>query len=439
MEQRTNKSIAKELISFSLPLILSGILQQLYSWADAFILGHAEGELQLAAVGATGSISMLLINTMTGFALGLSILAAQEVGRGNGARVKKLLANFLPLLGAVYSLLAAVLFFMASPVLAIMDTPAEIFGYSLIYIKIISLGKPFLAVYNLYAALLRAVGNTKAAFFAVLISSAMNVALDILFVVVLPYGVAGAAAATVISQIAMTVYIVWFASHRYPELCLEKGSLRFDRGTFKEGLSFALPPTIQNSVTSFGNLILQNFMNGFGASTVLAITTAYRVDSIMLLPVINLGAAVSSMTARSKGAGDGERIRSYLKNGLVMIIAVALLLSAAMFLLGAQFVAIFGVTGEALQAGRQFFRDLSVFYTLFGIGFVLKSVLEGIGDITFCSAMGIITLGVRIAASYALRPVFLGRTIAIAEGVSWVFMMVLYGVRVWLKRYELRS
>ena len=436
MEQRSSKSIAKELISFSLPLIMSGILQQLYSWADAFILGHAEGELQLAAVGATGSISMLLTNTIIGFTLGLSILGAQEFGRGNNHKVKQLLAAFLPLLLILYTLLSACALIFASPILSIMDTPAEIFGYSLSYLKIILIGVPFLAVYNLYASLLRALGNTKAAFYAVLISSVMNVVLDILFVVILPFGVAGAAIATVVSQIAMTVFMVWYGSSRYPELHLEKGAA-FDKEVFRQGLAFALPPTIQNSVTSFGNLILQNFMNGFGASTVLAITTAYRVDSIMLLPVINLGAAVSSLTARSKGAGDRARIKSYLKTGLVLMVAVAAVLSVFMFVLGAQFVAIFGVTGEALEIGRQFFRDLSNFYVLFGIAVVLRSVLEGLGDITYCSIMGIFTLGVRIAGSYMLRPLLLNRTIAIAEGVAWISMVLVMLVRVIYRRREL--
>ncbi len=436
MKERKNSSIAGELIRFSMPLILSGILQQLYSWADAFIVGHAEGELQLGAVGATHSLSWFFINTILGFTLGLSILGAQEYGKGDHDKVRRILSNFLPILSAVYVLLAVSGIVFAEPILRVMDTPAEIFDYSLQYFKIVLIGIPFLTVYNLYAALLRAIGNTKISFYAVLISSVLNVALDILLVVILPYGVGGAAWATVISQIAMTAFIVIYGNNKYAQLNIKCEDISFDRGIFKEGLSFSIPPTIQNSVTSLGNLVLQNFMNGFGASTVLAITTAYRVDSITILPMINLGAAVSSMTARAKGAGDTRRIKSCTKTGVILVAGVSAVLAAGVFFFGANFVEIFGVTGEALETGGQFFRDLSYFYVIFGIAIVLRSALEGIGDITYSSTVGIVTLGVRIVSSYLLKPHFANRTIAFAEGISWIFLMIMMGIRVVYKRRE---
>ena len=422
-----------------MPLILSGILQQLYSWADAFIVGHAEGELQLAAVGATSAISVFLINTILGFTTGLSIMGAQYFGRKDTHKLRQILFGFLPVLLGVYTLLSLAAILFAKPALHAMNTPDEIFAYSLSYLQIVLIGVPFLACYNLFAALLRAAGNTKAAFYAVLLSSAMNVLFDILFIVVLPFGVAGAAAATVLSQMAMTVFIVIYSARKYPYLSLGKADACFDRAVLKEGLSFSVPPTIQNSVTSFGNLVLQNFMNSFGAVTVLAITTAYRVDSIMLLPIINLGAAISSMVARAKGAQDDQKIRSCFRTGLGMMVTVAGVLSVVMFLFGAKFVSIFGVTGEALEIGRVFFRDLSIFYTLFGIAIVLRSVLEGVGDITCCSLIGIATLGVRILFSYILRPFFAGRTIAFAEGIAWIIMLLTLALRIWYKHRQQKN
>lgn len=406
-----------------MPLIMSGILQQLYSWADAFIVGHAEGELPLAAVGATTSISYFLVNTILGLTLGLSILGAQHFGRKDTATVTKILNCFLPLITLLYAVLAGVAFVFASPILHLMDTPADIFLWSLDYLKIIFIGVPFLACYNLFAALLRAVGNTRAAFYSVLLSSVLNVILDIWFIVSLGWGVAGAAVATVISQIAMTVFIVIYSMRRYDCLVPFKDGKIFDKGIFVQGLRFSVPPAIQNSVTSLGNLVLQNFMNSFGSVTVLAITTAYRVDSMMLLPIFNLGAAISSMAARAKGADDGAKIKSCFTTGLAIMVTVCGVLTLVMFLLGAQFVSIFGVTGEALDIGRQFFRDLSVFYVLFGVSIVLRSVLEGVGDITCCSLIGMGMLGTRILFSYLLRPLIGGRTIAIAEGIAWTLML----------------
>ena len=431
------QSTAGEIIRFSLPLVLSGILQQLYSWADAFIVGHAEGEMQLGAIGATGSISILLISTITGLTLGLSINAAQEFGRGNGGVVRKILGNFLPIMVIIYGILSAAAIALSGTILQLMHTPAEIFDYSVEYLRIVLIGIPFMAVYNLYAALLRAVGNTRAAFYAVLLSSCLNVVLDILLVVALHMGVGGAAFATVISQASMTIFMAMYASRKYAILKLDRDSLAPDRKIFREGASFAVPPTVQNSVTSFGNVILQNFMNSFGAVTVLAITTAYRVDSLMLLPIINLGAAVSSMVARAKGAEDTAHIRSCFKTGVVMMIVVAALLTLVMFLFGAEFVGMFGVTGDALAEGRQFFRDLATFYVLFGVATVFRSVLEGIGDITYCSIIGIGTLGLRIANSYIMRTFFHERTIAFAEGVAWIVLFILMALRIWTKRQEI--
>ena len=420
------QSTARELIAFSLPLILSGILQQLYSWADAFIVGRAEGELQLAAVGATSSISYFLINTILGLTLGLSLMAAQHFGRKDTDTVRRILSCFLPLLTALYAVLSAVAFIFAAPLLRLMDTPADIFDYSLDYLKIIFIGIPFLAVYNLFAGMLRAVGNTKAAFYAVLLSSVLNVALDVVFIVLFGWGVAGAAFATVVSQMAMTAFIILYTARNYPCLLHRRGEKRFDKAVFVQGMRFSLPPAIQNSVTSLGNLVLQNFMNGFGSVTVLAITTAYRVDSMMLLPIFNLGAAISSMTARAKGASDDAKIRSCFVTGSWLMISVCVVLSVFMYLFGAWFVGIFGVTGEALAIGTQFFRDLSIFYTLFGVGIVLRSVLEGIGDITCASLIGVGMLVERIGLSYLLRSVLAERTIAIAEGIAWILTLVLF-------------
>lgn len=431
-----NRSLAGELVFFSLPLILSGVLQQLYSWADAFIVGHAEGQLQLAAIGATGALSTLLINTILGFTLGLSIMAAQEFGRGNTSRIRRIISGFAPAMIVLYAVLAGISMAFVEPILHFMDTPAEITGYSADYLRIILAGVPFLAAYNLFAAMLRAVGNTKAAFYSVLISSGMNVILDILFVAILPLGVSGAAFATVLSQVAMTLFIIAYTVRKYPDIIPVRGEKLFDGTVFKDGLGFSVPPTIQNSITAMGNLVLQNFMNGFGAVTVLAITTAYRVDSIMLLPIVNLGAAISSMVARAKGAGNDARIRSCLKTGLILMSVTAAILSVCMYLFGAYFIAIFGVAGKSLDIGKSFFRDLSVFYTLFGIAVVLRSVLEGVGDITCSSIIGIATLALRILFSYLLAPFLSERTIAFAEGIAWIGMLLFLIFRILSKHRD---
>lgn len=267
----------------------------------------------------------------------------------------------------------------------------------------------------------------------------MNVIGDILLVAVLSYGVAGAAFATVLSQAAMTIFIILYARTKYPHILKGKSANITDRKLFQEGFSFGLPPTIQNSITSLGNIVLQNFMNGFGAMTVFAITTAYRVDSIMLLPIINLGAAISSLVARAKGAGDPKKMKAYCMSGLTLMLVIAGSLAAVMYFFGAVFIAFFGVTGEALEGGASFFRDISIFYVFFGIAVVLRSVLEGMGDLKYCSFMGISALGVRVVMLYILRPVAGMRAIALAEGISWTMLLIVFIVWIAVKRREFRE
>ena len=161
MNSANHTRVARELLRFSLPLIMSGVLQQLYSWADAFIIGHAEGQMQLAAVGATTSASMFLTNTILGLTLGLSIMAAQHVGRGSPQRIRVTLASFLPLMCGGYALLAATAALFLRGILTTLGTPPEIFLDALSYLRILLLGVPFLACYNLYATLLRALATPR--------------------------------------------------------------------------------------------------------------------------------------------------------------------------------------------------------------------------------------------------------------------------------------
>lgn len=431
------ENVSKKLITFSLPLILSGILQQLYSWADAFIVGHTEGESALAAIGATGTISDFFILVITGFTLGLSILAAQKFGHGETGLIHKILSSFVVIFGFAFTVAAIAGVNLAGQVLRLLHTPGDIFPMSCDYLRIIFVGIPFLAIYNVYSAMLRAIGNSKAPFFAVLLSSVVNVLLDILFVAVMRWGVSGAAAATVISQIAMTVFIIIYSVKKHKLL-----HFRFGRGIVngklvKESLKISLPPMFQSSVTAGGNLILQNFMNGFGTHTVAAVTTAYRIDTIMLFPIINLGSAISTMTAQSKGAGESQRIKKFLSAGVVMMIIVSLFLTTIICLFGGNLIAMFGVEAEAVAIGRDFFRSISAFYIFFGTATAIRGAIEGIGDVFYSSVIGVFCLALRIIMSYAFKPYFDNMVIAYAEGFCWVVMLLLYLPRLFQKRREL--
>ncbi|WP_304507637.1 MATE family efflux transporter [Anaerotignum sp.] len=433
-KQSDLKNIAYTLIKFSIPLILSGILQQLYNWADAFIIGNVNGEISLAAIGATSTVINLYLMVITGFTLGLSILFAQKFGSKEIASIPKILATFSMLLGAVFVLLAAVGIGLTFPLLRMLHTTWDTIYLAEQYLRIIFLGIPFLAVYNVYAAALRGIGDSRTPFLAVLLSSVVNVILDVLFVVLLHLGVIGAAVATVISQAAMTIFLVTYSISKHPLLRFYPGKRSLDRKALVHGLRLGFPPMVQSSVSAFGSLILQDFMNGFGTQTVAAITTAYRVDSIVLIPIINLGSGISTIVAQSHGAGQNKRAYKIFFVGMVLMTMVALILTLLVIPSGGHLIAMFGTGAEATEIGKDFFHRIASFYIVFGLATAVRGYLEGIGDVLYSSIAGILSLLSRILLSYSLAAFFDNMIIAYAEAFSWGVLLVLYLLRVIWKK-----
>ena len=426
--------LAALLVKFSLPLILSGILQQLYNWADAFIVGNVVGELALAAVGSTTSMVNFYVLAITGFTLGLSILFAQKYGSRQLEDLPRLLSTFLWVLGLAFLVLAGLGMCFTRQLLQLLHTNADVLSQAEDYLRIVLAGVPFLAVYNVYSAALRGIGNSRAPFYAVLLSSLVNVALDIVFVAFLGWGVAGAAFATILSQIAMTVFLAAYTVRSYPLLRFaRRGSLH--REMLRQGLRFGIPPMLQSSVSSVGSLILQNFMNGFGSQTVAAVTTAYRVDSVVMLPIINLGSGISTLTAQQYGAGNQKEARRIFSAGLFVMSVTALLLTALVIPSGGHLIALFGAGAEAVSIGERFFRRIAAFYLVYGLSMAVRGYLEGQGDVAYSSFAGIAALAVRIAASYAFVSLFGNMIIALAEGFSWAVLLLLYITRLlWRER-----
>lgn len=431
------ESLALILVRFSLPLILSGMLQQLYNWADAFIVGNVEGELALAAIGATGTVTNFYIMAMTGFTMGLSILFAHKYGGGETDGIHRILSTFLIIVGCAFLVFTVVGVLFTAPLLSVLHTPEDITDLAKTYLQIIFIGIPFLAVYNVYFAALRAIGDSKAPFWAILFSSVTNVLLDILFVAVFRWGVEGAAAATVISQILMMIFIICYTVKKHEMLRFRFDRHMVDLTTVKEGFQLGTPPMIQSSVGAFGSLFLQNFMNSFGTQTVAAITTAYRVDTIILLPIINLGSAIATMVAQANGARDKERIHKFFQIGTVLMIGISLALTVLVIPTGGHLISMFGVEAEAARIGRDFFQRIAAFYVIYGLSMSVRGVLEGVGDVTFSSIAGILSLIARIIMSYALVSYSGNMIIAYAEGLSWVILLLLYLARYAVKRKDL--
>ncbi|MBR5267632.1 MAG: MATE family efflux transporter, partial [Lachnospiraceae bacterium] len=401
----TKGSLVRALIEFSIPLILSGILQQLYSWADAFIVGNMEGGQALAAIGSTTSIVYLFTGAIIGFTSGLSILSARYFGEGRLDIQRVLLSTFSVILGIIFVFPCILGTVCLNPILRILDIPKDIYQMAGTYLRIVLIGVPFLAVYNVYCAVLRGCGDSKAPFYSVMVSSAANIILDIMFVGVFRWSVAGAAVATILSQIVMTFFTILYTERRYERLRLGKIPGSVDREILKEGSAFSIPLMVNSVISSFGSVALQSFMNSFGSTTVAAISTAYRVDSIIMLPVTNLGAGISTITSQNLGAGQKDRVKKGLYVGIGIMSVVAIFMTIIVINFGGTLVALFGISEESVEIGKAFFRSLAMFYLLFSICVAIRGYIQGLGDVNYTTFVGISSLAVRIAASYLLRPV----------------------------------
>lgn len=432
---RSDFHSALVLLRFSIPLILSGVLQQLYSWADAFIVGHFIGEDALAAVGAVTVIINCVLMVITGFTQGLSVVAAQEFGRKEISTVREILSGFLVILTLICVVCSILGTVFTEPLLQFMDTPENIFEDTKDYLLILFIGIPFMCIYNLYAALLRAVGNTRSSFLAVILSSVMNVILDFLFVAILPFGVPGAACATALSQIAMGIFIWLYAEKKYEFLRVRLRYGLIHRKVVLLGLRYAVPLTVQQGVMAAGNVVLQGFMNSFGSHTVAAITSAYRVDSIMLLPLINIGSGVSTLVAQSEGAGQKKKAKVFSFSGLLLCLVIAFILAVTMYSIGGDIVSLFGIRGEAKTIANHFFRIMAFYYLPYGIVSALRGIVEGRGSVLYSSAVGVSSLILRVVLSFVMVSGFGNMAIAHAEGVQWCFMAVMFLMYFFFRRF----
>lgn len=423
------ESITKKLVRFSIPLILTGLLQQLFTWADTWILGHKIGQEAIAAVGTTNSITSLYSLTMIGFTSGISILAARYYGARENEKQKHLLGSFVIGFGLFMTMLAIMGQLLGSQILVMMHTPSDILVMAQDYLHCVLLGIPFLTVYNVYGAVLRGHSDSKAPFLCMAGAGVLNVLLDLVFVYGLSMGMKGAALATVLSQAISCISVVIYTIGKYEHLRFSFRRGLFQRNIVGDGIELAMPITIRSIISAFGSIVLQNFMNGFGSVTVAAITSAYRVDCVLLLPAINFATGISTMVSQAVGEKNLKKGNAVLKSGMILMISICAIMSAFICVFGGDMVRIFGVDEEAALIGARFFLRLGLFYVVFGMENALSSYLEGRGYVLFTGIAGVASLGVRIAMSYALVGIFDNMVIAWAECIAWTFLLVVLAVK----------
>lgn len=421
--------LSQALLRFAVPLILSGLLQQLYSMVDALIIGNVMGEAALAATAASGPVLNVFIFVINGLVTGCTILVSHAWGAGDRARTGRITATFAAFVGAVGVAVCLLGLGLHRPLLRVMNIPAVLMEDAAGYLGVVLLGIPFLAIYNLAGAVLRGVGNSRTPLVAIVISSIVNVGLDLLFVAGFGWGVRGAAVATAIAQVLSALYLTYYLLSGRGGFTASLRRGQMDGGILREGLTLSLPKVVQSSVNSAGSLMLQNVMNSFGVDVIAAVTTAYRIDMMAILPIMNLSTAVSVFAGQGFGAGEPQRAQASLRHGLRITTLCALAITAVFVLFGRQLISLFGVSPHIADMGQRFFYFLGAFYPVLAIGEACSGFLQGAKDVRFVTVAGIATFWVRVLLSYLLRPVLGSDVIAVAEIACWSLSAVLLVAR----------
>ena len=424
----TEGSSMKLIMKFSVPLLIGNLFQQVYSLVDSIVVGRHLGANALGGVGSVGMISFLFFSLCNGMASGIGVVISRYFGAKKEEQVKKAIANALFVILAVGALMSILGYCFAGPIIRLMKTPAETFDYAYTYTCGFTIA---VAIYNGISAVLRALGDSKTPLIFLMIASAINVVLDIVFVIYMDMGVAGAAYATVLSQILSGVGSICYAVKTNPYFRLKRGHFKFDRDIMKEDFSIGIPMAVQTSMISISCSILQTLINGYGPEVMAAYTATGKVEGIIFQPFSSLGLALSTFAGQNCGARKYERVRRAVWQTELITLA----LGAAMFCLVAVFrenVVGFFVTEEnVIRLGAKGLVISGSMYIALGTIYTMRGALNGMGDVVFSMLNGVLEVGGRIVFAlilmYVLKMGFWG--VWYTNIFTWIVIALTASVR----------
>lgn len=426
VKDMTQGSVVKHLLVFALPMLLGNIFQQLYSVVDTAVLGRGVGVEALAAAGSTGSVNFFVLGFISGLTHGCSILISQSFGSGSAPATRKSVTMGVYLSTAASLVITAASLLGSRPLLSLMGTPPELMENALLYIRIIFLGISASVFYNYCASVLRALGDSLSPLVIVIISSVVNCLLDLLFVMVFPWGVAGAAWATVIAQL-LSGFLCLGVISRVDLLHMKKEDWKTDGETLAKLLKLGLPVGLMNSVTAIGGMILQGVVNGLGAVSVAAYTIGSRIIGLAEQPANLLGFSLGTFVGQNLGAGKYQRIREGVRKTFFLTLAACLLVGGAMVLFGKSMASAFfaDAAPDVIDTAYQFILTTGLCLPILGWLFTYRFSLQGLGDTAVPMISGGLELLLRVTG-VLLLPASLGFwRICLAEVSAWAGAMLL--------------
>ncbi|MDO4283904.1 MAG: MATE family efflux transporter [Eubacteriales bacterium] len=436
-----NGSLMDKLVAFSLPLMLSGILQLMFNAVDIIVVGRFTGSDALAAVGATSALINVFTNLFIGISLGTNVLTARFYAAGKDKEVSETVHTSITI-ALISGIAMAVLGLLFSGgALELMGTPEEIIGQSALYMKIYFLGMPFFMLYNYGAAVLRAVGDTRRPLLFLIIAGVTNAALNMFLVIVFHMGVAGVAIATVISQMISCILVL---------LCLYRTQssyqLRFSRLTIRvrymrQIFEVGIPAGIQSTVINISNVLLQSSVNSFGAIAMAGYTAANNVLGFLFVSINSVTQACMSFTSQNYGAGKWKRMDRVLLDCIALSVGVAVVLGSSAYFLGPEILRIYTDDPEVVQAGMEILLFTTTTYFCCGLMDLFPGALRGMGHSAVPMILSIIgTVGTRIVWIFLIFPYHRSLSVLfISYPASWIITIVMQVACFWVVRRKMMA
>ena len=436
-----NGTIMDKLISFSLPLMLSGILQLLFNAVDIVVVGRFTGSQALAAVGSTTALINLFINLFIGVSLGANVLAARYYAAGKQKEMSETVhtAMLFALISGCVMVLAGL--FFSRGALELMDTPDDVISQAALYMKIYFMGMPFFMLYNYGAAILRAVGDTKRPLLFLVISGAANAALNLLLVIVFSMGVAGVAVATVISQCISCVMVLSCLIRTESSYQLSLKKLRIRPAYLLQIFQVGIPAGIQSTVITFSNVLLQSSVNSFGSTAMAGYTAANNIFGFLYTSINSVSQACMSFTSQNYGAGKKKRMDLVLRDCLILTVVIGLLMGGGAYLFGPELLHIYTSDEAVITCGMEILLYTTVTYFLCGIMDLIPGALRGMGRSAVPMLLSVIgTVGTRIIWIYLIFPAHRSLAVLfISYPVSWLATIIMQAACFFFVRRNVHS
>lgn len=390
----TKGKILALMLKFAIPVFLGNMFQQLYAMVDTVIVGRYVGVDALAAVGLTGCITFMVIGWIMGMTSGFGILLSQSFGAGDERMMRHYTAMSVYLNLAMGILMTVGLLFLNKPLLRLIHTPEELMGQTSVYVGIIYAGLLATIAYNMLSAILRALGDSKTPLYFLLLSSVLNIVLDLVFIRTFRMGVAGAALATVLSQLVSAVLCFFYMKKKYRVLAFGKEDAVFSWQSFRKMMAMGIPMALQFSITGIGTVIVQGSLNTFGSLYIAGFSASGKIGGLVTQLGVALGVTMATFVGQNNGAGRIDRVKKGVGIGTLTAIILGALSGVLIWFFGKDMVKIFisEHTAEVSKIAEQYFRITTPFYPMLFLIFIYRNSLQGLGDGFFPMMGGVFEL-----------------------------------------------